>query len=161
ILYLPIAALGCQQKMADQPSYRPLEASRFFADGRSARPLEPGTVSQDVADFGSVLMTGRMELNQPSAGSTIASVSPASQSLGGSRLDNYSPEFPFPITLKELQRGQDRYTIYCAVCHGPVGNGHGVVVEGGFTKPPSYLSDNSRGLAHRGIRMPLTDVPVG
>src|SRR4051812_32790504 len=42
LLLLP----GCQQQMAEQPSYRPLEPSAFFADGRSARPLPPGTVAQ-------------------------------------------------------------------------------------------------------------------
>ena len=35
---------GCEQKMGTQPSYRPLESSRFFADGRASRPLVSGTV---------------------------------------------------------------------------------------------------------------------
>src|SRR5437667_304354 len=44
---LLLAVGGCQQKMAKQPAYRPLEPSDFFADGRSARPPMPGTVAWD------------------------------------------------------------------------------------------------------------------
>jgi mono/diheme cytochrome c family protein len=52
--------------------------------------------------------------------------------------------FPFPITRKDLQRGQERYNIYCSVCHGFVGDGDGMIVRRGFTKPPSFHSDHMR-----------------
>jgi mono/diheme cytochrome c family protein len=51
--------------------------------------------------------------------------------------------------------------VYCAICHDPIGTGNGKIVERGFTKPPSYLTDNSRQLARSGYQVPLRDVPVG
>ncbi|HEV8292742.1 MAG TPA: cytochrome c, partial [Tepidisphaeraceae bacterium] len=53
-------------------------------------------------------------------------------------------DFPFAITRKDLARGQERYNIYCSVCHGFVGDGDGMVVRRGFTKPPSFHSDHFR-----------------
>jgi mono/diheme cytochrome c family protein len=145
---------GCQQKMADQPSYRPLEASRFFADGRSARPQVPGTVSQGPLQTGQLLFTGR-------TGAANTASSSAGSTLGGKPLENYSTQLPFSLTAAELQRGQQRFTIYCAVCHGTTGHGDGSVVLRGYTRPPSYITDDSRGLQRRGIQMSLRDVPIG
>jgi mono/diheme cytochrome c family protein len=53
-------------------------------------------------------------------------------------------DFPFTITRKDLARGQGRYNIYCSVCHGFVGDGDGMVVRRGFTKPPSFHIDRLR-----------------
>lgn len=53
-------------------------------------------------------------------------------------------DFPFAITRKDLLRGQERYNIYCSVCHGYVGDGDGMVVRRGFTKPPSFHTDHMR-----------------
>ena len=162
MLSLPIALAGCQQKMADQPSYRPLAASNFFADGRSARPLEPGVVPSSNANAsGILLLTGRIDEPASPAAPANSDVSPELKSLGGKPLENYSTQFPFPITQEALLRGQERFNIFCVVCHGPTGRGDGVVVERGYTRPPSYLTDNSRGLQRRGIGMSLGDVPVG
>jgi mono/diheme cytochrome c family protein len=147
---------GCQQKMADQPSLRPLETSRFFSDGRSARPPVPGTVSQGPLREGRLWFTGYVE-----GGRAEPLAQAMEHSLGGKPLGDYSTQFPFPIAEAELDRGKERYTIYCAVCHGPIGQGDGIVVQRGFTKPPSYITDDSRGLALRGIKMPLREVPVG
>jgi mono/diheme cytochrome c family protein len=52
--------------------------------------------------------------------------------------------FPFPITRAVLKRGQDRYQIYCVVCHDPLGTGRGKIVERGYTPPPSYHIDRLR-----------------
>jgi mono/diheme cytochrome c family protein len=56
----------------------------------------------------------------------------------GSVQTRYVDGFPFPITREVLERGQGRYTIYCAVCHGALGHGDGKIVERGFTRPPAY-----------------------
>jgi mono/diheme cytochrome c family protein len=53
-------------------------------------------------------------------------------------------EFPFPITRELVERGRNRYMIYCVVCHDAVGGGHGKIVERGYTKPPSYHSERLR-----------------
>jgi mono/diheme cytochrome c family protein len=53
-------------------------------------------------------------------------------------------EFPMPVTKELVDRGQDRFNIYCIVCHGPTGNGDGMVVRRGFTKPPTYHDDRLR-----------------
>lgn len=47
---------------------------------------------------------------------------------------------PPPVTPALLKRGQQRFDVYCAVCHGRTGVGNGMVVQRGFPKPPSYLS---------------------
>ena len=52
-------------------------------------------------------------------------------------------EFPFAITRKDLERGRERYNIYCSVCHGYVGDGDGMVVRRGFTRPPSFHSESA------------------
>src|SRR4051794_15531265 len=132
--------------MADQPSYRPLEYSSFFADGRAARPPVAGTVpSSDESD--SAIFTGL----------TNASVS----SQERPSLDDFKAEPPFPITMEVLERGQQRYVVFCAVCHGLNGEGDGTIVRRGYTRPPSYSTDDSRGLARQGIKVRLRDVPLG
>jgi cytochrome c553 len=51
---------------------------------------------------------------------------------------------PPPLTLALLHRGQERYSIFCAPCHGPAGTGNGMIVQRGFPKPPSYLTEKLR-----------------
>ncbi len=139
--------------MAEQPSYRPLEPSRFFADGRASRPLVAGTVSRDEIENDPAITSGR----KPAA-ITAAANEP---NAPGIRPDEFVTEFPFPITGEILTRGQQRYTIYCAICHDAAGTGNGKIVQRGFTKPPSYLTDNARQFAHSGFQIALRDVPVG
>ncbi len=45
-----------------------------------------------------------------------------------------------PVTMALLERGQERFHIYCTPCHSELGDGHGMVVQRGFPPPPSYLS---------------------
>jgi mono/diheme cytochrome c family protein len=49
-----------------------------------------------------------------------------------------APPAPPPVTMAFLERGQQRFDIYCAPCHGKVGEGHGIIVTRGFPAPPSY-----------------------
>ena len=159
---LLFAALGCEQKMAQQPSYRPLEPSRFFADGRASRPLVGGTVPRSEAIINPAVMSGRKTPAQPAnTNNTSDAVPGAAQLSQGIRPDEFVTEFPVPITLEVLTRGQQRYTIYCAVCHDANGTGHGKIVQRGFTRPPSYTTENSRQFAHSGYEVPLREVPVG
>jgi hypothetical protein len=171
-----VANLGCQQEMAKQPSCRPLEATEFFEDGRSARPLVPGTVAQgDLREDRPLfhedrpLFTGK-ETNRREGFEAATlfglgnSLSVAALAQGESsvfRILEYSDRFPFEVTEKTLERGRQRYMIFCAVCHDPSGNGNGRIVQRGYTRPPSYITDHSRGFERRGIHILLRDVPVG
>jgi mono/diheme cytochrome c family protein len=121
ILVLAAAALlgGCRQDMHDQPKYEPLEASAFFRDGQASRPLVDGTVARGHLDDDEHLYTGTIA-GQP------------------------AETFPFPITGEIMDRGQQRYDIYCAPCHDRVGNGLGMVVQRGYRQPPSLHLDRLR-----------------
>ena len=112
---LPFLA-GCslKQDMALQPKNRPLSPSDFFADGRSERPLLENTVAR-----GSV----------------------AEDELLVSKESN---SFPLPLTQELLERGENRYKIFCTPCHGLQGDGNGMVAMRGMKHPPSYHEDRLR-----------------
>ena len=89
--------------------------------------------------------------SQPAGSSvTNASGSNAGGNLGAQQggAGNAAPQdanmFPFPITADVLTRGQQRYNIYCSVCHGMTGYGDGMIVRRGFRQPPSYHTDQLR-----------------
>jgi mono/diheme cytochrome c family protein len=143
LLTLP-PAVGCQQKMADQPSYKPLDPSSFFDDGQSARPAVPGTVARghlrtDLALFAGKSTPESRDWTRPASVVGLAGLDPLGAALTAAAEQNdYVETFPFPITREVLQHGHDRYMIYCVVCHDPLGTGRGKVVERGYTAPPSY-----------------------
>jgi mono/diheme cytochrome c family protein len=113
-LYLMCLCLaGCQQEMANEPRYKPLAASTFFADGRASRDLVPGTVARGHEPRAGPLYTGR---------------------VGGDE----ATDLPLPLPPDLLARGQERYTIYCTPCHDRVGTGHGMIVQRGYPHPPSF-----------------------
>ena len=64
---------------------------------------------------------------------------------GGSGTPGSINEFPFAITAKELDRGEERFNIYCAMCHGQTGYGDGMIVRRGYRRPPSFHDDRLRG----------------
>jgi mono/diheme cytochrome c family protein len=147
-MLLPFLALalvaGCQQKMADQPSYKPLEPSTFFPDGMSARPPVPGTVARGHLRTDLALFTGKTtaenrDWSDPAALIGMAGLGalPAAIFAAAGPSDDVDT-FPFPVTREVLRHGQDRYMIYCVVCHDPLGTGRGKIVERGYTQPPSY-----------------------
>jgi len=152
---------GCQQEMARQPSYRPLQPSSLFPDGLSARPLVPGTVHRDARPVAwkkpveiigwerAASVVGKL------AGNPLEAVTPAAD------VSIYVDAFPVPITEKMLARGQDRFNIYCSVCHDRLATGRGMIVQRGFTAPPNLHTDLSRGFKLRGIELKLTAAPVG
>lgn len=102
-----------------QPKYAPDQPTTFFHDGRSERPEVPGTVAR-----------GQLHVDELRYNGTING--------------QVANEFPFPITAQDLERGQQRYNIYCSPCHGYDGSGRGMVVRRGFQQPPSYHSDRLR-----------------
>jgi mono/diheme cytochrome c family protein len=112
-------ASACVQQMASQPHERPLQPSAFFADGQSARPRVPGTVPSGYTR------------NNMRVGPTPA-------------FDPNAQDLPFPLTREVLERGRERFNIYCAVCHARTGDGDGMIVRRGFSRPPSYHIDRLR-----------------
>jgi mono/diheme cytochrome c family protein len=169
LFILCLLLAGCQQKMARQPSYRPLEPSEFFADGRASRPLVAGTVPRGVPREDDRLLTGRVSARHDvttaaaviglGAGPGLTALAPLT---AADRPDlEYVTTFPIRIDRAALERGQQRFDIFCAVCHDRTGNGNGKIVERGYTHPPSYVTDYSRGLDRRGVKVLLRDAPVG
>ena len=110
---------GCRQDMHDQPRYKPLARSSFFEDGRASRPLVAGTVARGHLHEDTRLYTGKDG-------------------------DEPTTKFPFSITKEVLERGQERFNIYCSPCHDRAGTGLGMVVRRGLRRPPSYHIDRLR-----------------
>jgi hypothetical protein len=116
---LACSTISCRRDMQDQPKYIPLRPSDFFADGRSARPLPEGTVARGELRADKVFFTGKIG-------------------------DQFADRIPFPVTRVVLERGQERFNIYCTPCHGRLGNGLGMIVRRGLKRPPSYHIDRLR-----------------
>jgi hypothetical protein len=105
--------------MQDQPKYTPLEASSFFADGRSARPIPPNTISRE-------------QLNDTDSFHT------------GVANNTFLNTIPVAITRPLLERGQQRFNIYCSPCHGRLGDGNGMVARRGFKTPADFHTERLR-----------------
>lgn len=109
---------GCdntlRQDMANQPRQNPLSPSDFFADGRSERPVVENTVVRGSVQDDSLFVP------------------------------KDSNAFPLPVTAELLQRGQQRYGIFCTPCHGIQGDGMGMVAMRGMKHPPSYHQERLR-----------------
>jgi cytochrome c553 len=110
---------GCRMDMHIQPKYLPYEPTDFFADGRSERQPIPGTVARGQLRTDELFYTGK---------------------VNGVEAD----QFPFPITRADLERGRERFNIYCTPCHDYTGTGNGMVVQRGFPQPPSYHTQRLR-----------------
>jgi mono/diheme cytochrome c family protein len=105
---------GCRIDMHVQPKQNPLSPSDFYPDKRSARPIIEGTVARGQLHEDTYFYTGKIG-------------------------DNPGDVMPFPVTKEVLERGRERFNIYCAPCHSRVGDGNGFVPSRGFTRmPPSY-----------------------
>jgi mono/diheme cytochrome c family protein len=106
--------------MDDQPRYEPMEESRFFADKSSLRMPVPGTVARgELYDN-----TGYWQ--------------------GKDKNGSFIKVIPQPITAQLLNRGRERYDIYCTPCHGGAGDGTGIVVKKGYVPPPTFHQQRLR-----------------
>lgn len=118
-LMLVASLAACGPNMQDQPKNKPESASSFFADGSSVRPPVADTVARGQARIDGYYYTGLVN------GTPVAA-------------------FPSPVTRAQVERGHERYDIYCAVCHGLTGDGDGMIVQRGFPRPPSFNTDALR-----------------
>ncbi len=111
---------GCRRDMFLQPSEQPLERSTFFRDNEMAsRPLPAHTVARGQLDDDEAFYTGMIGTNLVT-------------------------QFPMPVTREVMLRGQERFNIYCAPCHGRTGEGNGIVPQRGYPAPPSYHTERLR-----------------
>lgn len=136
-----LAAAGCRLDMHVQPRYNPYDPTDFFGDGRSARQPVAGTVPRDA---------NIEEPDEASAGGNAGGNIGGTPSGGiraggsGSGADANANAFPFAVTREVLDRGRERFNIFCAPCHGLGGDGDGMIVQRGFQTPPSYHLDRLR-----------------
>jgi hypothetical protein len=105
---------ACRSDMQVQPRQNPLSRSDFFTDQRSARPLVDGTVARGQLHEDTYFYTGKIG-------------------------NNPGNMMPFPVTRQVLERGRERFNIFCAPCHSRLGDGNGFVPSRGFARrPPSF-----------------------
>ena len=123
---LLIGTAGCElrQAMYDQEKYEPLEASAFFADGMSFRSQVDGTVAQGQLMLDEHFYQGKIQ------GQLAATL-------------------PMAVDRQLLERGRERFNIFCSPCHDKTGSGNGMIVQRGLKQPPSYHQER------------LREVPVG
>lgn len=200
---LVVIGAGCQQKMAEQPAPRTYEpqvvrpatgdtnVETFVA---SWKMPEKGTVARGTAPTTDPLLTGLTEkgrkprkayppeyLSKLPADRAKLLEEAVGQPGAADSLDNFVTAFPWKLTEADLVRGQTKYAIECAVCHGAAGNGKGKIAERGTLWPPTYHRDpaglekdaygsqgndglargHSRGFHRFGITVALDEVPVG
>ena len=142
LLAASVLAVGCRYDMQDQPRYKVYKQSDFFADNRASRDPIAGTVARGQLKEDKAFYTGKIANPNPNA--QVQTTTDASGNTLVASFPNDIDEFPIPVTKELIDRGQDRFNIYCIVCHGPVGNGDGMVVRRGFPKPPTYHDDRLR-----------------
>ena len=144
---------ACRQDMHNQPKYRPLrpvEQIGTINDGRSARPQVEGTVARDDLREDVEFYTGKIAGAQQKPSNEAAQTSVQSSATSGQSpstpqgMQGFVSEFPMQITAADLNTGQERFNIYCAICHGPLGDGGGMIPKRGFRKPPTYHDDRLR-----------------
>jgi len=117
---LLLTVTACRRDMFNQPSTQPLSRNDFFQDNQMAsRPLVMHTVARGQLQEDEAFYTGKIGTNLVTT-------------------------FPMPVTRELLERGRERFDIYCSVCHGRTGEGNGMIVQRGFPIPPSYHIDRLR-----------------
>jgi len=142
---------SCRRDMQDQPKAIAYRENTFFRDGLSSRNLIPGTVPRGYLRADREFYLGKkansmtVAPGQPPATQTGSAATPP-QTNPASLYPDDVETFPIPITKKDLERGQQRYDIFCSVCHGATGNGDGMIARRGFNKPlpASYHQDRLR-----------------
>ncbi len=139
VLALFATFVGCWQDMADQPHFEPLETSDFFANGQAARPLVPGTVARGQLRIDTVFFEGKVR-GKAVETYPLHKVAEHFRVAEQFRLSGGDER----VMAQILDRGRERFDIFCAACHDRTGNGQGMVVQRGFPRPPSYHSDRLR-----------------
>lgn len=119
VIVAAVFVAGCRQDMHDTPRYEVYEASAFFSDGRASRAFPTGTVARGQLRADDHLYTGRVN-------------------------GEFVETFPFAVSHGDLERGRQRYNVFCAPCHGGLGDGNGMVVQRGLRQAATYHQDRLR-----------------
>lgn len=121
-LLFALAVVGCHPDMWTQPKFKAQDKSDFFADHSSSRLPVQGTVKFESKDPGEAVARGY---------------------INGKLVE----QFPVPVTAELIERGQERFSIFCRHCHGAIGDGKGMISQRGFNveRPiASYHTDRLR-----------------
>ena len=121
VVVILVLTSGCElrQAMYDQEKYEPLEASNFFPDGQTFRPQVVGTVARGDLNLNEHFYQGK---------------------IGG----QLATTLPVTVDRELLERGRERYNIYCSPCHDQTGSGNGMIVRRGLKQPPSFHQQRLR-----------------
>ena len=129
--------------MDHQPKVKAQVPSNFYADDRGNRIPVSGTVplgyEMPLSAENPFPNQGKYRNVRFSAGTDYLNT--------GRFGDQWVTGIPLPVTAELMQRGRERYTIYCAVCHGDSGGGNGVAGQYGLVGIASYHQDRLRDMA--------------
>ena len=133
-----VLLVGCRRDMQDQPKMKPFRSSSFFRDGLSGRQPVAGTVARGYLRENTALFTGKK------SGVSASSATPSTTASAQNAYPDDVDTFPFAVNEDIVKRGQERYNIFCSVCHGKTGNGDGMIVRRGYRRAASFNDDRLR-----------------
>ena len=124
LIFATVGLLGCDPKsdMGEQPKFKPHAPNPAFADGASARPLVAGVVPRDPLSVPGNAYPSVVAVTPVGTAATVAEPS----------------AIPFPVDAAMIDRGQRQFEVFCAACHGRLGNGMGMIAQRGLMHPPSF-----------------------
>lgn len=147
LIVMTLFIVGCRYDMQDQPRLKSYKQSDFFTNQMGSRPLVEGTVPRGFLREDKALFTGKKD---GAATTTTTANAQPTQTTGGivtqanATYPDAVTEFPFPVTQELINRGEERYRVFCIVCHGPGGNADGMVARRGYQGIKTYHSDELR-----------------
>ncbi|HEU0253016.1 MAG TPA: cytochrome c [Pyrinomonadaceae bacterium] len=142
LLLLLLITAGCRRDMQDQPKMKPFRGTTFFGDGMSSRQPIEGTVARGFLRTDTAYFTGKK--TPAIQGQAAQGPVQAGQAQAANSFPDDVETFPFPVTREMVDRGRQRYDIFCSVCHGLTGNGDGMIVRRGFRRAASFNDDRLR-----------------
>jgi len=127
---------GCRRDMQDQPKAITYRENTFFKDGTGSRPLVEGTVPRGYLREDRAFFFGKkLSANDLNKEQQYQTQTPQQTGNSATAFADDVDSIPMQITKNDLDRGQERFNIYCSVCHGMTGYGDGIVARRGFNKP--------------------------
>ncbi len=136
---------GCHTDMWVQPKAKTLAESDFFPDDQSSRPLVPHTVARETLKIDQEYFTGW------TGGRIATDLSTGKQEIVDAQIVDKIPAAALRAfdnsPVKMLERGRDRFDIFCSPCHSRLGDGNGMIAQRGFSlrRPPgNYHTDRLR-----------------